>query len=187
LLEGKDITGKSVDDIRKAGCACIPEDRYLWGCASEANLMETSIMAHHNKATFSKKGILKNKYVRSYTKDIIKKYDVRCSGLMQKAGELSGGNIQKLIVAREVEHNSRFLIAAEPTRGVDIGAMEFIHNKILEKRNNGDAVLLISSELSEIMSLSDRIYVIFEGKVAGEFTREEASEEKLGLLMIGGI
>ncbi|MDR7869469.1 MAG: ABC transporter ATP-binding protein [Tissierellaceae bacterium] len=185
-LNGNDILNKTVGEIREMGCACIPEDRYLWGCASDANLMETGIMAHHNKERFSKNGILKNKTIKDFTEDMINRYDVRTSGVMQKAGELSGGNIQKLIVAREVEQKSSFLIAAEPTRGVDIGAMEFIHSKLLEKREKGDAVLLVSSELTEIMSLSDRIYVIYDGKITGEFTREDATSEQLGLLMMGG-
>ena len=111
---------------------------------------------------------------------------MRNSGQNQKAGELSGGNIQKLIVARELRQHSPLLIAAEPTRGVDIGAIEFIHSKLLDKRAKGDAVLLISSELTEIMSLSDRIYVIYEGQAVGEFTRKEATEEALGILMMGG-
>lgn len=186
LLNGENILNKSVKEIREMGCACIPEDRYLWGCASQANLMETGIMGHQNKDRLSKNSLLKNKKIRDFTIDMIKNYDVRCSGVMQKAGELSGGNIQKLIVAREIEQDSDFLIAAEPTRGVDIGAMEFIHARLLEKREKGDAVLLVSSELTEIMSLSDRIYVIYDGKVAGEFTREDASPEHLGLLMMGG-
>ena len=185
LLE-TDIKGKSVGQIREAGCACIPEDRYLYGCASKATLVETSIMAHYEKSELSDHGLLKDKAVKSFTQDLIDRYDVRTSGLSQKAGELSGGNIQKLIVAREIEQNSPLLIAAEPTRGVDIGAIEFIHNKLLEKRAKGDAVLLISSELSEIMTLSDRIYVIYEGKIAGEFRRGHVTEEQLGLLMMGG-
>ena len=185
LLE-TDIKGKSVGQIREAGCACIPEDRYLYGCASKATLVETSIMAHYEKSELSSHGLLKDKAVKSFTQDLIDRYDVRTSGLSQKAGELSGGNIQKLIVAREIEQNSPLLIAAEPTRGVDIGAIEFIHNKLLEKRAKGDAVLLISSELSEIMTLSDRIYVIYEGKIAGEFRRGHVTEEQLGLLMMGG-
>ena len=108
------------------------------------------------------------------------------NSIYQKARQLSGGNIQKLIVAREIEQNSPLLIAAEPTRGVDIGAMEYIHNHLVTKRNNGEGVLLISSELSEILKLSDRIYVIFEGKIVGEFTRSNVSEQKLGVLMMGG-
>lgn len=185
-LGEKDITGKTVGEIREAGCACIPEDRYLWGCAKEATLTETAIMAHQDKPELSRHGLLNMKKIQKFTKRMLEDYDVRYSDLSQKAGELSGGNIQKLIVAREVEQNSSLLIAAEPTRGVDIGAMEFIHNRLLEKRKKGDAVLLISSELTEIMSLSDRIYVIYNGKAAGEFTRAEATEEKLGILMMGG-
>ncbi len=185
-LLGEEILNESVKQIREKGCACIPEDRFLTGCASQADLKETSIMAHHEKEDYSKNGILKNKDIESFTLDLIENYDVRCGSEMQKAGELSGGNIQKLIVAREIEQNSRFLIAAEPTRGVDIGAKEFIHTKLLEKRKKGDAILLVSSELSEITSLSDRIYTIYDGKINGEFTREEATPEKLGLLMMGG-
>ena len=148
--------------------------------------METSIMAHQRNPEISSHGILKEKEMKKYTAGLLERYDVRSSGLSQKAGELSGGNLQKMIVAREIELNSPLLIAAEPTRGVDIGAMEFIHGRLLDKRIKGDAVLLISSELTEIMSLSDRIYVIFDGKVAGEFNRQTATEENLGILMMGG-
>ena len=110
------------------------------------------------------------------------KYDT----MQDRAGSLSGGNIQKLIVAREIEHQSKFLIAAEPTRGVDIGAQEFIHDRLVEKRNKGDAVLLVSSELSEILALSDRVYVIYDGQIRGEFARAEVATEKVGYLMMGG-
>ena len=143
-------------------------------------------MAHQNKPAISKRGLLNSRGAKIFTQKLLDDYDVRNSGQAQKAGELSGGNIQKLIVAREMEQNSPLLIAAEPTRGVDIGAIEFIHNKLLEKREKGDAVLLISSELTEIMSLSDRIYVIYEGRAAGECRRADATEEALGILMMGG-
>ena len=186
MLKGQDVAGKSVGDIRTAGCACIPEDRYLWGCAARASLTETAIMAHQRSSKISRNGLLNNKGARDFTQSLLDGYDVRNSGQTQKAGELSGGNIQKLIVAREIEQHSPLLIAAEPTRGVDIGAMEFIHNKLLEKREQGDAVLLISSELTEIMSLSDRIYVIYEGRAVGEFRKADATEEDLGILMMGG-
>ena len=185
-LDGKNVTGKTVGEIREAGCACIPDDRYLWGCAKRATLTETAIMSHQNEEELSHKGLLHTRNLQKYAQRLLDDYDVRNSGLSQKAGELSGGNIQKLIVAREIEQNSPLLIAAEPTRGVDIGAMEFIHNRLLDKRKKGDAVLLISSELTEIMSLSDRIYVIYNGKAVGEFTRETATEERLGILMMGG-
>jgi ABC-type uncharacterized transport system ATPase subunit len=186
LLNGKDVTGQTVGQIREAGCACIPEDRYLHGCAKQATLAETAIMAHQRQSQISSHGLLNPKGIRTFTQQLLDDYDVRNSGQEQKAGELSGGNIQKLIVAREIEQGSPLLIAAEPTRGVDIGAMEFIHNKLLEKRERGDAVLLISSELTEIMSLSDRIYVIYEGRAAGEFRKADATEEALGILMMGG-
>ena len=186
LLQGKDVAGRSVGEIREGGCACIPEDRYLWGCAKQATLTETAIMAHQYKAEISKNGLLRGKGAKAFAQRQLDGYDVRNSGQSQKAGELSGGNIQKLIVAREMEQNSPLLIAAEPTRGVDIGAIEFIHGKLLEKRAKGDAVLLISSELTEIMSLSDRIYVIYEGQAVGEFRKEDATEEDLGILMMGG-
>ncbi len=182
----KSVVGRTVGEIRRAGCACIPEDRYLWGCAKQATLTETSIMAHQREPEISSHGILKEKGIKKFTSGLLKSYDVRSGSLSQKAGELSGGNLQKMIVAREIELNSRLLIAAEPTRGVDIGAMEFIHSRLLDKRAKGDAVLLISSELTEIMTLSDRIYVIFDGKVAGEFRKQDATEENLGILMMGG-
>ena len=180
------MSGRTVGQIREAGCACIPEDRYLWGCAAQATLTETAIMAHQYEPGISRGGLLNGKNARAFTASLLEGYDVRNSGQGQRAGELSGGNIQKLIVAREIEQGSPLLIAAEPTRGVDIGAMEAIHNKLLEKRERGDAVLLISSELTEIMSLSDRIYVIYEGRAAGEFRKADATEEDLGILMMGG-
>ena len=185
-LNGEDVSGRTVGQIREAGCACIPEDRYLWGCAAQATLTETAIMAHQYEPGISRGGLLNGKNARAFTASLLEGYDVRNSGQGQRAGELSGGNIQKLIVAREIEQGSPLLIAAEPTRGVDIGAMEAIHNKLLEKRERGDAVLLISSELTEIMSLSDRIYVIYEGRAAGEFRKADATEEDLGILMMGG-
>ena len=185
-LCGREITGLQVCDIRKQGCACIPEDRYRYGCAAMGDLVETAMMGKQYRTEFSKKGILNKQKLRQYATELLNKYNVRYKGLDQKAGELSGGNLQKIIVAREVAHNTPFLIAAEPTRGVDIGAMEFIHNTLLEKRKGGGAILLISSELSEIMELSDRIYVIYGGLIAGEFQKHEATEEKLGLLMMGG-
>lgn len=187
LLCGENIAGKTVGEIRSAGCACIPEDRFLWGCAKKATLVETAMMAHQHEPALSNHGILNDKGCRAFTANLLEGYDVRNSGLAQRAGELSGGNIQKLIVAREVEQHSPLLIAAEPTRGVDIGAMEFIHNKLLDKRALGDGVLLVSSELTEIMTLSDRIYVIYDGRVAGEFRKAEATEEGLGILMMGGV
>lgn len=185
-LLDKEISGFSVKDIRNCGLSHIPEDRFVHGCASQANLEETAIMGYYHKDEFSKRGILDNKHNRNFTKELLEKYDVKYGEITDKAMSLSGGNLQKLIVAREIEHGCDFLLAAEPTRGVDIGAMEFIHDRIIEKRNKGDAILLISSELSEILSLSDRIYVIYDGKIKGEFTRDDVDSKQIGFLMMGG-
>ncbi len=185
-LNGENISKASVKEIRDKGCAHIPEDRFIYGCAKEASLVETSIMGYYGEDGFSKNGILNTKHNRSFTHKILDKYGVKFGHISDRAASLSGGNLQKLIVAREIEHGSDFLIAAEPTRGVDIGAMEYIHERIIEKRNAGGGVLLISSELSEIMKLSDRIYVIYDGEIKGEFTRGEWDRERIGYLMMGG-
>lgn len=186
LLNGSTIMKKNVKEIRDAGMACIPEDRYLSGCAKDANLMETAIMSHHKKDRFSQRGLIKYKEAKDFTRNILEAYDVRNSGMNQRAGALSGGNIQKLIVAREIEEHTPCLIAAEPTRGVDIGAMKYIHEQLLKRRKEMGGVLLISSELTEIMSLSDRIYVMYDGRAVAQLSRDEASEEKLGMYMLGG-
>ncbi len=185
-IASHDISGLSVKEIRNAGCACIPEDRYYWGSASEASLEENCIMAHQNDEKILKKGLLSAKEVTSFSEEIMKDFDVRYTSSKQNMKDLSGGNAQKLIVAREMAQSSPLLIAAEPTRGIDIGAIDYIHGKLLEKRDRGDGILLISSELTEIMELSDRIYVIYEGHIAGEFTRESATSEGIGILMMGG-
>ena len=143
-------------------------------------------MGFEDKKEFAKNGLLNTKKVANHAKELIKKFLVKADSPNQKIKELSGGNAQKLIVAREMEMKTPLLIACEPTRGIDIGAIEFIHDKLVEKRNDGDSVLLVSSELSEIMSLSDRIYVIYEGEIVGEFKRGSIDEKRLGLLMVGG-
>jgi len=185
-LSGKELAGKTVQEFRETGVAHIPEDRYLWGSAPGATLSENALMGSQRKSGLSKRGILNLKKVHANTAGLIREYSVKAANVHQKMRELSGGNAQKLIVAREISHETPLLVASEPTRGVDIGAMEFIHNRLLEKRAKGDGILLISSELSEIMKLSDRIYVIYGGKLCGEFTRNNASERELGLLMLGG-
>lgn len=185
-LLGQDITNKKVFEIRDAGIAHIPEDRYYWGSAKDADLIENALMGDEDKAPFSKRGILKTKLIHQHAKKLVEDYRVKIGTLYQKIKELSGGNAQKLIAAREISKNTPLLIACEPTRGIDIGAMEFIHDKLVEKRNQGDGILLVSSELSEIMSLSDRIYVIYEGKMNGEFKRGQVTERELGILMTGG-
>lgn len=185
-LQGKEISCCNVRQVRASGAAMIPEDRYIWGSASQASIAETAIMAHHIKPAFSRKGILKMKSIHRFAKHIVKEFSIKTDSVYSKTGSLSGGNSQKLIAAREITHDSPLLLACEPTRGVDIGAMEFIHEQLIKKRSVGDGVLLISSELSEILKLSDRIYVMYRGCINGEFLRGNVKEEELGLLMARG-
>lgn len=185
-LGDEDLTGRSVRERREVGIAHIPEDRYMWGASKDDTIEENALMGYQYKASYSKMGWLKRKVFSSSVNEWINEFSIKATSSKQKAGELSGGNLQKLIVARELGQNTSFLLAAEPTRGVDIGAMERIHDALIQKRNNGSAILLVSSELSEIISLSDRILVMYEGSIVGELTREEATEEKLSILMAGG-
>jgi len=183
---GADVTNKGVEYIRKAGLAHIPEDRYYWGSAKEATIAENALMGDEDSKRFSKNGLLNFQELKNHVSRIVKNYNIKVSLHSQKMKELSGGNAQKLIAAREIEKKTPFLVACEPTRGIDIGAMEFIHEKLIEKRSRGDGILLISSELSEILKLSDRIYVIFGGRIEHEFINKNLDIRKLGLLMLGG-
>ena len=136
---------------------------------------------------FSKRGALRRKPIREHAQKLIDQFDIRPRGCeTRKAGELSGGNQQKVIIAREVTNDKDLLIAVNPTRGLDVGAIEYVHRYIVEQRNKGKAVLLVSFELDEIMSLSDRIDVIFEGKIVHSIPGHEANEKTLGLMMAGG-
>ena len=186
LVQGKDVTNRSVLEIRKAGLAHISEDRYVWGSATEGTLEENALMGRQDEQPFSKHGLVNHKKIREYAKRLIADFAVKASSPTQKMRELSGGNAQKLIVAREMSLDTPVLICCEPTRGIDIGAMEAIHDRMVKKRDEGCAVLLVSSELTEIMSLSDRIYVIYEGRINGEFKRDSMDDKNLGLLMVGG-
>ncbi len=185
-LKEKNLFNKSVKFIRKAGISLVPEDRYIWGSAIEATLYESAIMGHYAKPEISSKGMISGKKAIEFTQQIIRDFGVKAETAEQTVGSLSGGNAQKLIVGREIKQDTPLLIVAEPTRGVDVGAMEAIHDKIIEKRMNGDGVLLVSSELSEIIKLSDRIYVMYEGEINGELFKETMDEEEIGVLMAGG-
>ncbi|MEK4433476.1 MULTISPECIES: ABC transporter ATP-binding protein [Paenibacillus] len=184
LLSGQDTTNWPVRRIREHGLAHIPEDRYMWGAAKDASVRENGLMGHHHR--LQTRGVIKAKAARAMVEGWIKQFSIKTGSAETKAQFLSGGNLQKLIAAREFAQDAPFLIAAEPTRGVDIGAMETIHAELLRKRNEGAGVLLVSSELSEILQLSDRIIVMYEGEIAGELKADEATEEQISLLMAGG-
>jgi ABC-type uncharacterized transport system ATPase subunit len=183
-LLGKAIQGRSVREIRDIGLSHVPEDRYQWGAAKEGTVLENGTMGHH-KST-SRSGLLRGNELRSMVSGFIQQFQIKAGSQESKVKFLSGGNLQKLIVAREIAQKQPFLIAAEPTRGVDIGAMELIHEELLRKRDEQGAILLVSSELSEILKLSDRIIVMYEGRIAGELSAEHATEEQISLWMAGG-
>ncbi|NIK74931.1 simple sugar transport system ATP-binding protein [Paenibacillus castaneae] len=183
-LLGQDVTGAPVGAIRQIGLAHIPEDRYQWGVAKDATVTENGLMGHTGK--HQKYGVLGGQGIRQMVSEWVERFGIKTGSLSTKAQYLSGGNLQKLIVARELAQKTPFLIAAEPTRGVDVGAMEIIHGELLKKRDEGGAILLISSELTEILKLSDRILVMFEGMIVGELNAAEATEEHISLLMAGG-
>ena len=186
LLADQDVSTKSAKEVRQAGLSHIPEDRLERGLVGEFSTAMNSILGdYYHKPYSNPLGLIDERKVEAHAAKLVQEYDVRPASTGVMAASYSGGNAQKLIVARELERGPEVLIASQPTRGVDIGAIEFIHKQIVGARDAGLAVLLVSADLNEVMSLSDRILVLFEGKVMGELTAEEASAERLGLLMSG--
>jgi general nucleoside transport system ATP-binding protein len=184
-VQGQDVTKASGRQVREAGLAHIPEDRYDRGAAARATLAETAAMGAHRKPPLAKGGRISPRAMAERARALIQRFHVKAAGVDVAAASLSGGNLQKLIAGRELTAGAPVLIAAQPTRGIDLGAIEFIHQQILDHRAQQGAVLLVSAELSEIIALSDRILVMYEGKIVGELSRSEATEEAIGLLMAG--
>ena len=186
-VEGKDIFNKKPKEIFDDGVSSIPEDRQKHGLVMDFTVAENMILQNYDKPQFSKHGILNRSAISKFTNQLIDKFDIRPRGCENRlARQLSGGNQQKVIIAREVTNDKELLIAMNPTRGLDVGAIEFVHKYLVEQRNKGRAVLLVSFELDEIMSLSDRIDVIFDGKIEGSVKGSEADEKQLGIMMAGG-
>jgi general nucleoside transport system ATP-binding protein len=183
---GRDVTAWSAAAIRGLGVGVIPEDRLQEGLLPERPLSENFLLGLHRNAAFSRAGFLNTRALAAAATKAFAEQDVRPAALELAAGKLSGGNQQKLIVAREFERKPELLIAAQPTRGVDVGAIEFLHRRIVQARDGGAGVLLVSSELEEILALADRILVMYEGKVAAEFRRGQVTERELGFKMGGG-
>lgn len=182
---GEDVSHKTTRKRIEKGISYIPEDRHKRGLVLDFSLAENMILGHHYKRPFSKSIVMKYSEIRKNAKKLIEEFDVRTPNDEVHAKNLSGGNQQKVIIAREISRNPELLIAAQPTRGVDVGAIEFIHKRIVEQRDAGKGVLLISLELDEILSLSDRIAVIYEGQIVGVLDAKDANEEDLGLMMAG--
>ena len=185
-VNGLDVTNRAPRVVLDAGLAYIPEDRQRRGLVLEYTVAENFILENYAKKPFSRRGVLNREAIRSNAKDLIRRFDVRPPDETHEAGSLSGGNQQKVIIAREVSNDPDILIASQPTRGLDVGAIEYVHHSLVEQRNRNKAVLLVSLELDEIMNLADRIAVIFEGRIVGILDAKGADEKALGLMMAGG-
>ncbi len=186
MLDGKDISTLSIRERIKAGISHIPEDRHKHGLVLDYSIYENSILDRYFEKDYSQHLFLKDKNITKYGDELIEKYDIRSSGDGNTLVRgMSGGNQQKIIIGREIERNQDLLIAVQPTRGLDIGAIEGIHELLLKQRENDKAILLVSLELDQVFSLSDRILVMYEGEIVGEFDPHEVDRETLGLYMSG--
>jgi len=185
VAAGEDITNENARDSLEAGIGHIPEDRQRRGLVLDFSLAENIALKDYCEEPDSKWGWLFPKRLLARAKLLLTEFDVRGGGPKTLAGSLSGGNQQKVVVAREVSRDPRILVAAQPTRGLDVGAIEFVHRRLVAERDEGRAILLVSFELDEILSLSDRILVVYEGEVVGEYS-PDVSEEELGIAMTGG-
>ncbi|UOQ93275.1 ABC transporter ATP-binding protein [Halobacillus shinanisalinarum] len=184
-LHDKVISNLSPRKVTQSGISHIPQDRHKFGLVLDFPIGENMVLQTYYQEPFSKKGVMNYKNIYQKAQSLIKEYDVRTPDEYTKARALSGGNQQKAIIGREVDRSPDLIIAAQPTRGLDVGAIEFIHKKLIEERDKGRAVLLLSFELDEIMNLSDRIAVMFDGQIVADVKPEETDEQKLGLLMAG--
>ena len=186
-LLGKDVFNKTPKETFESGISSIPADRQKHGLVLEFSNEDNLILQHFEEEPYSTKGFLNRKAIREHASELTEKFDVRPRGSEgAPSGTLSGGNQQKVIIAREVTNDKELLIAVNPTRGLDVGAIEFVHKYLVEQRNKNRAVLLVSFELDEIMSLSDRIEVIFDGQITGSVAGKNADEKELGFMMAGG-
>ena len=185
-IHGTRADGMNPGQIRELGAAHIPEDRVSTGVSLQSTITENMIIGKEKLPAFSKYKLhLKQSSIARYARELSEKFDLRGGGVNTKVGDLSGGNMQKVVVAREFSFDTPVLIIAQPTRGVDIGAIEFIHKQIIDKRNQGCAILLVSADLDEIFRLSDRIITMFEGKVTGEFKSGEIDKMEISYYMTG--
>ena len=186
FIDGKSVAGRTPGEIRKLGLAHIPEDRIRTGVSPAASVEDNLLAGKQRTKEFSAAGVhLKRRAVHEYARKLFTRFDIRGAGVGTAAGSLSGGNMQKVVLAREFSLGADILIISQPTRGVDIGAIEFIHKSIVEKRNAGCAILLVSADLDEVFRLSDRIITLYEGKITGHFRAGEIEKADIGYYMTG--
>ena len=185
-LKGQSIVGLHPRQITEMSVGHVPEDRHRDGLVLEMMISENIALQTYYKEPLSKKGILNYTNIIDYAKKLMQEFDVRAASEIVPASALSGGNQQKAIIAREIDRNPDLLIVSQPTRGLDVGAIEYIHKRLIQERDNGKAVLVVSFELDEILNVSDRIAVIHDGKIQGIVTPETTNKQELGVLMAGG-
>ena len=185
-LKGQSISGLHPRQITEMSVGHVPEDRHRDGLVLEMMISENIALQTYYKEPLSKKGILNYTNIVDYAKKLMQEFDVRAASEIVPASALSGGNQQKAIIAREIDRNPDLLIVSQPTRGLDVGAIEYIHKRLIQERDNGKAVLVVSFELDEILNVSDRIAVIHDGKIQGIVTPETTNKQELGVLMAGG-
>ncbi len=184
-LDGHDITGAEPNTVRRAGLSYVPEERMKEGAVGDFTVAENLMLLNHAEEQYCRHGVLRFGPMREHCSELVRNYRVKTPSLNTTVKSLSGGNIQKLILARELAAAPKVLLAAQPTRGVDIGAAEYIHDQLVKRRSEGMGILLISEDLDEVLGLSDRIAVMFEGRIVGIVDRADAKVEELGLLMAG--
>jgi simple sugar transport system ATP-binding protein len=184
-LAGRDVTDESVRERAAHGIGHIAQDRHRHGLVLDFNLAENMSLRRYREEPIARHGLISPKRMSEETAPILEAYDVRGGSADTPASSLSGGNQQKVVIAREIENDPKVLVAAQPTRGLDVGAIEFVHQRLLDQRAEGRGVLLVSLELDEIRGLADRILVMYEGELVGEFS-PDATEEELGVAMLGG-
>ena len=186
LIDGVDVRDKVPGEVRSLGLAHIPEDRLMTGLSVKSSVKDNLLAGKQRLWDFAAGGVhLKRRAIWDYARELFEKFDIRSAGVDTAAGTLSGGNMQKVVIAREFSLGAKALIVSQPTRGVDIGAIEFIHKSIVEKRNAGCAVLLVSADLDEVFRLSDRIITMYEGRVTGSFRPGEIDRQGIGYYMTG--
>ena len=185
-IDGQDITNAHPKEIVQRGVGYIPEDRIHVGLATRLPIYENVLLKNQASPQFNRGGMLNQRAIRDTADQLINAYDVRTPSAAIPVGNLSGGNIQKIILAREISRHPKLLIASQPTRGLDVGAIEYVQTLLLEQRRQGKAVILISENLDETMHLSDRIAVMYEGKIIRIVNAKETNRREIGLLMAGG-
>jgi simple sugar transport system ATP-binding protein len=185
LLSGRDLSRKGVAERMMAGLAGIPEDRIKQGLLMDFTVKESMVLGRHNQHPFSRFGWMRRGRIRQFAEQAISDYEIAVQSGDVRTATLSGGNLQKVILARELSHNPVCVVASQPTRGLDVGAIEYVHRRLLDLRREGAGILLISEDLDELFNLSDRIAVIYKGRIMAEFDVGEVTREKIGLLMAG--